>query len=612
MRLNFVKALIVGVCVAGALVAGTSRGRAIDRPTSIPVQWVEFVSAYGSQDSIGTESFGAQTRPVPAVLLETDFYTYLPTQQNVEVRFSYSDQGFGAPVSLYLYRLNRLTGEKVYFNLPSAGSVAPAGTVRDLFGASARPALVRFPELDEFVLFGSGGALGAARNENLPVGQYAYVAEVRDGSGQRILSHSYAMFSVVSEIVNIATDIATSTTWTADKTYLLNKTGVFVREGATLTVQPGTVVYGAQAQKAALIVDRGAKIIAEGTSFRPIIFTTDTPVGERSRGLWGGLILNGRAPMNAPGGEGEGEGNTGFYGGNDPDDSSGILRYVRVEYSGILFSDDNELNGLALQGVGRGTVIDHVQIHMSQDDCIEFFGGTVDAKYVLLTACRDDSLDWVEGWQGNAQFFVVVQRGDDADNGIEADNKETGPDLLPRSNPTIYNLTLIGAPSGGAAESDDAVVLREGTAAKIHNGIFAYFNETHVAMRTSSTFTQADNGNLVVDNNIFWANQEEWDTSSGAINADGTRTRTFITETMRNNRITDPLLVAPLARIGADARSAVLAPDLRPMPNSPALDAQFVKTPPDNGFFDTSVFYLGGVSPYYDWTKEPWTTWSND
>lgn len=610
MKLNFVKALIVGACMAGALVAGTSRGRAVDRPAGVPVKWVEFASEYAS-NPVRAEYYGAQSRPVPAVLLETDLYTYLPTQQGVELRFSYSDNGYGAPVTLYVYRLDRLTGEKVYFNLASGG-FAPGGTVRDLFGASAAPTLVRFPELEEFVLFGTGGALGGARNENLPVGQYAWVAEVRDTSGQRILSRSHAMFSVVSEVVNVTTDVTTDATWTADKAYLLNKTAVFVREGATLTIEPGTFVYGSQAQKAAFVVDRGGKVIASGTAFRPIVFTTDTPIGQRSRGLWGGIIINGRAPMNAPGGTGSGEGFTGAYGGNDPNDSSGILRYVRVEYAGILFSDDNELNGIALQAVGRGTVIDHVQVHMNQDDGIEFFGGTVNAKYLLLTAIRDDSMDWVEGWQGNAQFVVAVQRGDDADQGIEADNKENGNDLSPRSNPTLYNVTFIGAPSGGSSESDDALLLREGTAAKIHNGIFAYFNETHVAIRNDATFTQADTGNLVVDNNIFWMNREGWDTSSGSVNADGARTRTFITETMKNNRIIDPLLIAPLGRIGADAKSAVLAPDLRPLPSSPALDAQFVKTPPDNGFFDTTVFYIGGVSPYHDWTREPWTTWSND
>jgi hypothetical protein len=279
------------------------------------------------------------------------------------------------------------------------------------------------------------------------------------------------------------------------------------------------------------------------------------------------------------------------------------LRYVRVEYAGILFSDDNELNGIAFQGVGRGTVVDHVQVHMNQDDGVEFFGGTVNAKYLLLTAIRDDSMDWVEGWQGGAQFVVAIQRGDDADNGIEADNKDSGNDLTPRSNPQLYNVTFIGAPSGGSAESDDAMILREGTAGKIHNGIFAHFNETHIAIRDDATFSQVANGELVVDNNIFWNNLEGWDASSGATTAEGEGTRAFITSTMRNNRIVDPLLVSPLS---------ALAPDVRPMAGSPALDARYVKTPPDNGFFDTNVFYLGGVGPHYNWTREPWTTWSDN
>lgn len=603
MRLNFVKALIVGVCMAGTLFAGTARGRAVDRPAGVPVKWVEFVSAVDTEGRVGAEYWGAPNRPAPGVLLETDLYAYLPAAQNVELRLSFSDKGWGAPVTMFLYRMNRVTGEKVYFNLASPGALAPAGTVRDLFGATASPALVRFPELDDFVLFGPGGALGTARNENLPVGQYAYVAEVRDASGRRVIANSYALYSVVDQVVSINTDITTDTIFSASNAYLLNKTGVFVRHGATLTIEPGTFVYGSQAQKAALIIDRGGKIVAEGTSLRPIVFTAEAAIGERTRGMWGGLIINGRAPMNAPGGEGEGEGQTGVYGGNDPNDSSGILKYIRVEYSGILFSDDNELNGIAFQGVGRGTVVEHVQVHMSQDDGVEFFGGTVDAKYILLTAIRDDSLDWVEGWQGNAQFIVAVQRGDDADNGIEADNKDSGNDLTPRSNPTIYNLTLIGAPSGGSSESDDAVLLREGTAGKIHNGIFAFFNETHIAIRTEASFTQAANGELVVDNNIFWANQEQWDSSGGSLNSDGQRTRTFIMETMKNNRIVDPLLYAPLAGIG---------PDVRPTTGSPALDASFVKTPPDNGFFDTTVFYIGGVNPYYNWTREPWTTWSDN
>jgi hypothetical protein len=601
MKLYLVKSLILGACIASAAVAAPVRGRVADRAPGIPVKWVEFASPAAAADgAIQADLYGPQTRPAPAVLLETNRYVYSPSDQNVSVMLTYGDRGWGAPVTLYFYRVDRVSGARSYFNLPSAGSVGPA--TLDLFGSPGSPTLVRFPELDRFILFGAGGALGAARTDALPVGQYAYVAEVRDASGQRILAQSYAMFSVVSQVVQVTADITSSTTWTANNAYYLNKTAVFVRSGNTLTIEPGTFVIGSEAQKAAFVVERDAKVIASGTALRPIVFTSEHETGDRSRGQWGGMIINGRAPINRPGGEGVGEGDTGVFGGNDPNDDSGVLKYVRVEYAGILFSDDNELNGIALQGVGRGTTIDHVQIHMNQDDGIEFFGGTVDAKYLLLTNIRDDSMDWVDGWQGRAQFVVAIQRGDDADNGIEADNKENANDLEPRSNPTIYNITLIGAPSGGSAESDDAVLLREGTAAKIHNGIFGFFNETHVAIRNAATFTQAANGNLVVDNNIFWSNKEEWDTASGAIDANGQQTRTFITQTMKNNRIVDPQLIAPLA----------VRPDIRPAPTSPALDAMYVKTPPEDGFFDTNVYYLGGVAPYYNWTLEPWTTWSQD
>ena len=137
-------------------------------------------------------------------------------------------------------------------------------------------------------------------------------------------------------------------------------------------------------------------------------------------------------------------GDTGEYGGTDPEDSSGILRYVRVEFAGIEFSPDNELNGIAFQGVGSGTVVDYVQVHFNQDDGIEFFGGTVNAKHLYCTGIRDDSFDWTDGWTGKGQFWVAQQRGDDADNGFEADNNGDDNEANPRSNPTIYNVTLVG------------------------------------------------------------------------------------------------------------------------------------------------------------------------
>ena len=147
--------------------------------------------------------------------------------------------------------------------------------------------------------------------------------------------------------------------------------------------------------------------MADGTPDAPIIMSSDAAIGSRARGQWGGLIINGSAPTNQ--GVTFGEGDTGAFGGNNPSDSSGTLRYVRLEFAGIEFSPDNELNGIAFQGVGSGTIVDHVQVHMNQDDGIEMFGGTVNLKYVLVTGARDDSFDWTDGWTGKGQFWVAQQ-----------------------------------------------------------------------------------------------------------------------------------------------------------------------------------------------------------
>ncbi len=242
--------------------------------------------------------------------------------------------------------------------------------------------------------------------------------------------------------------ITSNTTWSSD---VLIRGPLFVRSGATLTVTAGTTVYGEKATLAALIIDRGAKLNAVGTMDNPVLFTSDQPAGTQERADWGGLIINGYSTLNVPGGTKSGEGDTGIFGCTpgvncNEADNSGTLQYVRVEYGGIQFTPDNELNGIAFQGVGSGTTVDHVQVHMSKDDCLEFFGGTVSVKYAIMSACGDDSLDWTDGWRGNGQFLVVQQKGDEADAGIEADNYEFGHDNLPRSNPTLYNLTVVGDP----------------------------------------------------------------------------------------------------------------------------------------------------------------------
>lgn len=395
-------------------------------------------------------------------------------------------------------------------------------------------------------------------------------------------------------VVVVRGRLAGSHTWDSRYYYVL-RGAVFVTEGATLTIEPGTTVIGEMATQGTLIVARGGRIIADGTAEAPIVFTSDQPIGERGRGDWGGLIINGRAPINIPGNVGLGEGDTGPYGGDDPNDSSGILRYVRVEYAGIEFSPDNELNGIAFQGVGRGTVVDHIQVKHNKDDGVEFFGGTVDVKHVLLTSIGDDSMDWTFGWTGRAQFVVAQQSGDDADNGIEADNNGNSNDLLPRSHPTLYNITFIGDPDTDEGnESDDGLEIREGTAATIRNFIVMGFKENGIDYSNASTLEQARLGALTFANGIVFNNG----LLPGTANFDRdaapflTRVPTIV--------VANPGLIDPFN---------LDAPNFRPAGVATLAGGQLAPAiPPNDGFFEVTTF-IGALSP--DPTKD-WTQgWTN-
>ena len=258
-----------------------------------------------------------------------------------------------------------------------------------------------------------------------------------------------------------------------DITWLLEGP-VFVGNDAdatTLTVEAGVTVYASTAvQDTLLCVTRGAKLEAEGAADAPIVFTPDNDTGVR--GQWGGLIINGKSHLNKSGGVAQGEGNTGEYGGGatpDLEDNSGTLKYVRVEYAGRLLTTEDELNGIALQAVGSGTTVDYVQVHMNKDDGSEWFGGTVNVKHILVTGIADDSFDWTAGWTGKGQFMIAQQYADAGDRMIEADNSGSSNDALPRSQPTLSNLTLVGQGLDGAG--DTGILLREGTAANISNAV---------------------------------------------------------------------------------------------------------------------------------------------
>ncbi len=249
-------------------------------------------------------------------------------------------------------------------------------------------------------------------------------------------------------------------------------------QSVTLTVQPGVRVFGAGTSDF-IVVNRGSRIIADGTATLPIVFTSRQDIlGQAtatSRSQWGGLVMLGRAPINScpgPGGlancEAQVEGTTAFFGGALPNDSSGTLRYVQIKHGGIEITPNNELQNLTLAGVGAGTTIDYIQSHNSSDDGIEWFGGTVNLKHVVITGASDDSLDWASGWVGRIQYALVVQATDEGDHMVEADNLPTDNAKLPLTAPTVANFTFIGQPN---APHTAGILQRVGVGGTMVNGI---------------------------------------------------------------------------------------------------------------------------------------------
>lgn len=249
---------------------------------------------------------------------------------------------------------------------------------------------------------------------------------------------------------NVISGTISSSRFYAKGKYVL-KGYVYVTEGATLTFEAGSVIQSDITEKGALIIERGARLIADGKATSPIVFTSGKPIGQRAPGDWGGIILLGKAPTNRPLDPGPTiEGGVGRkYGGTDPNDESGILRYVRIEYAGIAAEPGSEINGLTLGGVGAGTIIENVQVSFGNDDAFEFFGGTVNAKNLIAFATADDDFDFDFGYTGKIQFGVSLRKPDfvdagDAGNGIESDNDGSGTAATPITRPQLSNFTFVG------------------------------------------------------------------------------------------------------------------------------------------------------------------------
>lgn len=254
----------------------------------------------------------------------------------------------------------------------------------------------------------------------------------------------------------VSSDVTSNTTWSG-VVCLVNK--VYVKNNAILTIQPGTIIRGDKTSQGTLIITKGAQINAAGTMASPIIFTSNEPVGNRAEGDWGGVVILGRAINNQPGGIANIEGlvvsTDTEHGGTNDNDNSGTLTYARIEFSGIPLQPNKEINGLTMGSVGKATTIHHVQVSFNGDDAFEWFGGTVDCKYLVSYRNLDDDFDTDFGYRGRIQFAVAIRDKDLSDaagdsNCFESDNDATGSVAQPLTRPVFSNLTIIGPKGDGS------------------------------------------------------------------------------------------------------------------------------------------------------------------
>jgi hypothetical protein len=313
-------------------------------------------------------------------------------------------------------------------------------------------------------------------------------------------------------------EIATNTTLKYPNTYNL-RGFVYVPNGKTLTIEPGVIIKGEKSTQGTLIVERGGRIVAQGTKERPIIFTSAQAPGSRKAGDWGGIILLGKAPNNM--GEQTIEGGVrSKHGGTDPNDNSGVLSYVRVEFAGIEYSTDNEINGITFGSVGAATKIDHLQVSFSGDDSFEWFGGTVNAKYLVAYRGWDDDFDTDNGFSGKIQYALGLRdpkTGDkSASNGFESDNNANGSATDPYTAAVFANVSLFGPVANQASYTNEAGVngstvdarfqaalhLRRNTQLSIFNSVIAGFPVGVIIENDKGSTTQqwATDGKLNITN----------------------------------------------------------------------------------------------------------------
>ncbi len=381
-----------------------------------------------------------------------------------------------------------------------------------------------------------------------------------------LLAASIATIAATVQAATIAVSgsITANTEWTADNVYELSGY-VFVTDGATLTINPGTVIKGeVSTGAAALVITAGSKIMAEGTADQPIIMTSvldnlDGSLGSDHKGLWGGLIILGNASINSRS-DGEAAGTPAqdqiegmsvsseqipliTFGGDSDTDNSGVIKYVSIRHGGAVIGTGNEINGLTMGGVGSGTSISWVEVFSNQDDGFEFFGGTVNASYLVAAFCGDDSFDFDQGFRGTLDhlFTIQIQDQEPGDKAIEWDGATSPLTATPISNVTVTNLTAIGLGTSGTSDGSNAPINpRDNATVNLHNSVFVNYER--------GIEIESDIGDVapVVSANVWWSHVSannttaSWGTSQGS-SSDQDATSYFTTSSL-NNSIADPMV----------------------------------------------------------------------
>ena len=406
---------------------------------------------------------------------------------------------------------------------------------------------------------------------------------------------------------------------------------VYIADGATLTIEPGTVILGDKDTKASLIVERGGKLYAKGTASEPIVFTSEQPKGQRRPGDWGGLILCGRANNNQTEQQIEG-GPRSKHGGNDNADCSGALSYVRVEFAGYPFQTDKEINGITLGSVGSSTQIDHVQVSYSNDDSFEWFGGAVNCQYLVAYHGWDDDFDTDNGFSGHVQFGLSVRNSRLADvsqsNGFESDNCADGASVSPYTTCVFSNMTFVGPKADAQFQNDANYInggdffpnngsslgkfqagmhLRRNTRLCCFNSVFAGWPIGIIVDNEKGNSWQAAKDGLlqvqntwIVDADILGSDMNKLYKDSCALDYDA---KTF--DPSKPYSFSHEFFLAQSGNKQATAAEALLnLSNYMPQSGSPLLNAAAFTASALNGF--EPVAYVGAFDGTNDWTKG-WT-----